>query len=251
VATVQAICHRQILVIQAAATFPRGTTVEFPASAASRRIQLSSMLADVGSAQGSRKTRESREPAGVAEADNRHNPARTPHLDPNECACMQQGRDPGESSYPDLTSAHVEGGLLFGPSAAVWGEVELGVGGEIVTPNLDRHPIVRTRSVPVFEVHLIDSTEPPTGVDEGQRPLRCAGAWRTRSFCDGTHARIDVDGTLAKLIPARSRRCRPEIDHRDRPTLSLTADWSAVATGVLRAARSFGIIELRPTRQWA
>jgi isoquinoline 1-oxidoreductase beta subunit len=67
---------------------------------------------------------------------------------------------------PDLVRAQVEGGLLFGLSAAAWGEVVLGDGGEIVTRNFDRYPIARMRSVPRMDIHLIESTESPTGVGE-------------------------------------------------------------------------------------
>jgi isoquinoline 1-oxidoreductase beta subunit len=78
--------------------------------------------------------------------------------------------DCGRTVNPDLVHAQVEGGLLFGLSAAAWGEVVLGDGGEIVTQNFDRYPIVRMRSVPRIEVHLIESTEPPTGVGEVSVP---------------------------------------------------------------------------------
>jgi isoquinoline 1-oxidoreductase beta subunit len=78
--------------------------------------------------------------------------------------------DCGITINPDLVRAQVEGGLLFGLSAAAWGEVVLGDGGEIVTTNFDSYPIVRMRSVPRIEVHLIESTEPPTGVGEVSVP---------------------------------------------------------------------------------
>jgi len=74
--------------------------------------------------------------------------------------------DCGITINPDLVRAQVEGGLLFGLSAAAWGEVVLGDGGEIVTTNFDRYPLVRMRSVPQMEVHLIESGEQPTGVGE-------------------------------------------------------------------------------------
>ena len=74
--------------------------------------------------------------------------------------------DCGITINPDLVRAQVEGGILFGLSAAAWGEVVLGDGGEIVTQNFDRYPIARMRSVPQIEVHLIESTEKPTGVGE-------------------------------------------------------------------------------------
>jgi len=78
--------------------------------------------------------------------------------------------DCGIMVNPDLVRAQVEGGLLFGLSAAAWGEVVLGEGGEIVTTNFDRYPIVRMRSVPEMEIRLIESTESPTGVGEVSVP---------------------------------------------------------------------------------
>jgi isoquinoline 1-oxidoreductase subunit beta len=78
--------------------------------------------------------------------------------------------DCGRNVNPDLIRAQVEGGLLWGISAAAWGEVVLGDGGEIVTQNFDTYPVMRMRSVPQIEIHLIDSTEPPTGVGEVSVP---------------------------------------------------------------------------------
>jgi isoquinoline 1-oxidoreductase subunit beta len=78
--------------------------------------------------------------------------------------------DCGINVNPDLIRAQVEGGLLWGLSAAAWGEVVLGDGGEIVTRNFDRYPVMRMRSVPEIEVHLIESTEPPSGVGEVSVP---------------------------------------------------------------------------------
>jgi isoquinoline 1-oxidoreductase beta subunit len=74
--------------------------------------------------------------------------------------------DCGRNVNPDLIRAQVEGGLLWGLSAASWGEIVLGEGGEIVTQNFDAYPVMRMRSVPQIEVHLIDSAEPPSGVGE-------------------------------------------------------------------------------------
>jgi isoquinoline 1-oxidoreductase beta subunit len=78
--------------------------------------------------------------------------------------------DCGRNVNPDLIRAQIEGGLLWGLSAAAWGEVVLGEGGDIVTQNFDSYPVMRMRSVPRIEVHLIDSTEPPSGVGEVSVP---------------------------------------------------------------------------------
>jgi isoquinoline 1-oxidoreductase subunit beta len=78
--------------------------------------------------------------------------------------------DCGRNVNPDLIRAQVEGGLLWGLSAAAWGEIVIGEGGDIVTQNFDGYPVMRMRSVPRIDVYLIESTEPPTGVGEVSVP---------------------------------------------------------------------------------
>ncbi|HEY2476168.1 MAG TPA: molybdopterin cofactor-binding domain-containing protein [Candidatus Cybelea sp.] len=78
--------------------------------------------------------------------------------------------DCGITVNPDLVRAQVEGGILYALSAAAWGEVVLGDGGEILTQNFDRYPVVRMQSSPKIDVHLIESNEPPTGVGEVSVP---------------------------------------------------------------------------------
>jgi isoquinoline 1-oxidoreductase beta subunit len=90
---------------------------------------------------------------------------------------------------PDLVRAQVEGGLVFGLSAAVWGEVVLGPGGDIVTQSFDRYPIMRMRSVPRIEVHLIDSDEPPTGVGEVSVPSSAPALANAVAALTGTRIR--------------------------------------------------------------
>ncbi len=79
--------------------------------------------------------------------------------------------DCGITINPDLIRAQVEGGLLWGFSAAAWGEVVLGDGGDIVTQNFDRYPLVRMQSAPDIEVVIVESDEPPSGVGEAAVPL--------------------------------------------------------------------------------
>ncbi len=97
--------------------------------------------------------------------------------------------DCGITINPDLIRAQVEGGLLFGISAAAWGEVVLGDGGEIATQNFDRYPLVRMRSVPAIEIHLIDSTEAPTGVGEVSVPSVAPGLANAIAALTGTRIR--------------------------------------------------------------
>jgi CO/xanthine dehydrogenase Mo-binding subunit len=78
---------------------------------------------------------------------------------------------------------------VFGLSAAAWGEVVLGPGGDILTRNFDRYPIMRMRSVPRIEVHLIDSAEPPTGVGEVSVPSSAPALANAVAALTGTRIR--------------------------------------------------------------
>ncbi|HEX4430863.1 MAG TPA: molybdopterin cofactor-binding domain-containing protein [Frankiaceae bacterium] len=100
----------------------------------------------------------------------------SPHAQITEVTLDERGRvrverivfalDCGIAINPDLIRAQIEGGILWGLSAAAWGEIVLGEGGDILTQNFDRYPVMRMQSVPEIEVHLIDSNEPPSGVGE-------------------------------------------------------------------------------------
>jgi isoquinoline 1-oxidoreductase subunit beta len=105
--------------------------------------------------------------------------------------------DCGITINPDLVRAQVEGGLMFGLSAAAWGEVVLGDGGEIVTQNFDRYPVMRMRSVPAVEVHLIESAEPPTGVGEVSVPAAAPALTNAIAALTGTRIRrLPINNTI-------------------------------------------------------
>jgi isoquinoline 1-oxidoreductase beta subunit len=97
--------------------------------------------------------------------------------------------DCGIAINPDLIRAQVEGGILWGLSAAAWGEIVLGDGGEIVTQNFDRYPVMRIQSTPTIEVHLIDSDEPPTGVGEVSVPTTAPAVANAIAALTGTRVR--------------------------------------------------------------
>jgi isoquinoline 1-oxidoreductase beta subunit len=97
--------------------------------------------------------------------------------------------DCGITISPDLVRAQVEGGILWGLSAAAWGEITLGDGGEIVTQNFDRYPVMRIQSAPAIDVHLIESHEPPTGVGEVSVPTTAPALANAIAALTGTRIR--------------------------------------------------------------
>jgi isoquinoline 1-oxidoreductase beta subunit len=90
---------------------------------------------------------------------------------------------------PDLVRAQVEGGLIWALGAAAWGEAVLGDGGQIITQNFDRFPVMRMQSVPRIEVLLIESGEPPTGVGEVSVPTAASALTSAIAALTGTRVR--------------------------------------------------------------
>jgi len=73
--------------------------------------------------------------------------------------------DCGRAVNPDIVRSQMESGILFGASAALFGEITL-EGGAVVQSNFHDYPIVRMHQAPDIEVHILDSAELPTGVGE-------------------------------------------------------------------------------------
>ena len=77
--------------------------------------------------------------------------------------------DCGVAINPDLIRAQLEGGILFGLSAALTGKITIDKG-RVVQSNFHDAPVLTLRDAPVIEVHIVDSAEPPGGVGEAGTP---------------------------------------------------------------------------------
>ena len=73
--------------------------------------------------------------------------------------------DCGRVINPEIVKAQVSGGLIFGLTAVLKGEVTI-ENGRIQQSNFDDFPILTMAETPDIEVHLVDSQEPPTGIGE-------------------------------------------------------------------------------------
>lgn len=78
--------------------------------------------------------------------------------------------DCGVAVNPDVIRAQMEGGIGFGLSAALSGEITL-EGGRVVQSNFHDYPVLRIDRMPAIEVHIVSSTEKPTGVGEPGTPV--------------------------------------------------------------------------------
>jgi isoquinoline 1-oxidoreductase beta subunit len=74
--------------------------------------------------------------------------------------------DCGTVVNPDVVKAQIEGGTGFGLGAMLAEELTLGIGGVVDQSNYDTYTPLRISAMPKVEVHILPSTEPPTGVGE-------------------------------------------------------------------------------------
>jgi isoquinoline 1-oxidoreductase subunit beta len=78
--------------------------------------------------------------------------------------------DCGQMVNPRIVESQIESGIVFGLSAALWGEVTI-VGGRVQQTNFNNYRLLRMNELPELDVHLIDSDETPGGIGEAGVPL--------------------------------------------------------------------------------
>jgi isoquinoline 1-oxidoreductase beta subunit len=73
--------------------------------------------------------------------------------------------DCGQMVNPDTIRAQIEGGIIFGITAALYGQITI-KDGRVEQTNFDSYQMLRINEAPTVEVHLIDSNEAPGGIGE-------------------------------------------------------------------------------------
>ncbi|MEE4350016.1 MAG: molybdopterin cofactor-binding domain-containing protein [Pacificimonas sp.] len=77
--------------------------------------------------------------------------------------------DCGQVVNPDIVAAQMEGGIIFGLSAALYGDVRF-AGGETEQQNFDLYRMVSLFDAPAIDVEIVESMERPGGVGEPGTP---------------------------------------------------------------------------------
>lgn len=104
--------------------------------------------------------------------------------------------DCGVAVNPDVIRAQMEGGIAYGLSAALYGEVTLDQGA-VQQTNFHQYRVLRLPEMPVVEVHIVPSAEAPTGVGEpGVPPIAPAVA----------NALFALTGRPVRKLPIRVER---------------------------------------------
>jgi isoquinoline 1-oxidoreductase subunit beta len=73
--------------------------------------------------------------------------------------------DTGIAVNPDTVVAQLEGGLIFGLTAALYGEITIDKG-RVQQSNFNDYRMLRIDQAPKIEVHVIKSAEAPGGIGE-------------------------------------------------------------------------------------
>src|SRR5271166_2892940 len=73
--------------------------------------------------------------------------------------------DCGTVVNPDTVRAQIQSAIMFGVTAALYGEITL-KDGRVEQANFDTYQILRIDEAPAIEVHIVQSSEPPGGMGE-------------------------------------------------------------------------------------
>jgi isoquinoline 1-oxidoreductase beta subunit len=77
--------------------------------------------------------------------------------------------DCGQTVNPRIVESQLESGIVYGLTAALWGDVTLR-GGRVQQSNFNDYRVLRLNELPVLDVHVIKSDAPPGGVGEAAVP---------------------------------------------------------------------------------
>jgi isoquinoline 1-oxidoreductase beta subunit len=95
--------------------------------------------------------------------------------------------DPGIAIHPDGFTAQMESGILYGLTAALFGEISI-ENGAVKQSNFHDYPIVRMSDTPKIETHIITSSDQPGGGGEPSTPGIAAAV--TNAIFNATGIRI-------------------------------------------------------------
>lgn len=102
---------------------------------------------------------------------------------------------------PDTIEAQVQGGLAFGWSAALYGEITL-QDGEVKQRNFNDYRVLRINEMPHIEVYSVSSSEHPTGI--GEPPCAIAAPCLANAVFAATGVRVR-DLPIARVSLAQNR----------------------------------------------
>ena len=112
--------------------------------------------------------------------------------------------DCGRVVNPSIVEAQIEGGIVYGLTAALKGEITI-EHGRVKQSNFHDYSMLRMSEMPAVEVHIVPSTEAPTGVGEpGTPPIAPAVANAIRAATGAPVRSLPIK--LASVLQAGTAR---------------------------------------------
>jgi isoquinoline 1-oxidoreductase beta subunit len=106
--------------------------------------------------------------------------------------------DCGLTVNPSIIEAQMQGGIVFGLTAALHGAITVH-NGRVQQSNFDDYPLMRMDEMPIIEVHLVKSKEKPGGIGETAVPPAAPALTNAIFAATGKRIRrLPVDSSILK-----------------------------------------------------
>src|SRR5438445_861167 len=112
--------------------------------------------------------------------------------------------DCGTLVNPDIVKAQIESGVVYGISAALWGEVTL-KNGRVEQSNFHNYRVLRMNETPPIDVHLVRNGEAPGGIGEPGTAVTAPAL---------ANAIFEATGKRLRKLPLQSGLARGAVEHR-------------------------------------
>ena len=110
--------------------------------------------------------------------------------------------DPGEVVHPDGFAAQLEGGIIYGLTAALYGEISID-GGRVVERNFPDYPMVKMADAPKISVEVVASGARTGGAGEPGTPPTAAAL---------ANAVFAATGRRVRELPLRKHDLRAPLE---------------------------------------
>jgi isoquinoline 1-oxidoreductase beta subunit len=105
--------------------------------------------------------------------------------------------DCGTVVNPDTVRAQIEGAIIFGITAALYGEITL-KNGRVEQSNFDNYQMLRMNEAPIIEVYIVQSSEPPGGIGESGTSAIAPAVTNAIFAASGKRLRAPYDRVAAR-----------------------------------------------------
>jgi isoquinoline 1-oxidoreductase subunit beta len=126
--------------------------------------------------------------------------------------------DCGKMIHPDTVAGQMEGGIIFGLSAALFGKIDFDRGMATVE-NFDGYPLLTLAQTPDIEVHVIESGAPLGGIGEVAVPPIAPAV---------TNAIFDITGIRIRKLPLAGQKLLTPEQIKERQALEASQGGVAV-----------------------